>query len=188
MRGFFNTSPSWSFDHHLDRNARATIPMNQWGLTCTRQEWQAIRDSVDLFYSEVTDDEIEQFNNLQRQALETLQQKPAMSAPKQKADKPGYVYLLHSESGHYKIGKSIDPRNRKTTIGTKMPHKVTLLYTAKMGRMDEAEETLHYALNTFRVNGEWFDLPPEWLGWVTSGTWLDASGLREECEEEERHT
>jgi hypothetical protein len=81
-------------------------------------------------------------------------------APRKPANRnrPGYVYVLRSSTGAYKIGLARNPQNRLETFTVKLPFEVeydTLIKTDDMRRL-EAELHAHYAHK--RINGEWFAL------------------------------
>lgn len=78
----------------------------------------------------------------------------------------GYVYLIRSATGYYKIGRTVDPSNRIKTFGVKLPFEVEyecLIESADMHGL-EAELHNHYAKQ--RVNGEWFQLAPEDVDYI----------------------
>jgi hypothetical protein len=80
--------------------------------------------------------------------------------PRKSANKnrPGYVYVLRSSTGAYKIGLARNPQNRLETFTVKLPFEVeydTLIKTDDMRRL-EAELHARYAHK--RINGEWFTL------------------------------
>ncbi len=99
---------------------------------------------------------------------------------------PGYVYIMYSASGHYKIGKSINPFDRARTIGTQMPFPVHLIYAAKVDDMGAMERFLHHLFRYSRVHGEWFTFTRENLQWLTTGEWLDDLEFRHLCSQEVR--
>lgn len=72
----------------------------------------------------------------------------------------GYVYVLKSDSGHYKIGKTSDPKNRIETFGVKLPMEVKYLVLIHTNNYHRLEALLHQQYRHKRVNGEWFDLTP----------------------------
>jgi len=72
--------------------------------------------------------------------------------------KPGYIYILKSDAGCYKIGKTGDVPNRFNTSKLQLPHKVSLLHSFPSSDMSWAEKCLHWMHSSHRLNGEWFDL------------------------------
>src|SRR5260370_41591630 len=59
----------------------------------------------------------------------------------------GYVYLLKSSEGMYKIGRSVDPENRRETFTVKLPFRVEYLHLIPCRNRFVAERKLH---NLFR--------------------------------------
>lgn len=76
-------------------------------------------------------------------------------------DKSGYVYILQSSTGHYKIGRTKNPNDRLRTFNVKLPFEVefTLLYQTP--DMYIVEQVLHDRFEHRRVAGEWFALTPQ---------------------------
>jgi hypothetical protein len=79
---------------------------------------------------------------------------------------PGYVYLLQSDTGHYKIGRAKTPDKRIKTFGIKLPFKVEYLAVIKTPDMIALEKQLHERYEQKRINGEWFDLLPEDVDYI----------------------
>lgn len=76
-------------------------------------------------------------------------------------DGTGFVYLIQSVTGHYKIGKTKDPNKRIQTFNVKLPMEVEYLHLIPCENRHEAERTLHARYANKRVNGEWFNLSPD---------------------------
>jgi hypothetical protein len=87
--------------------------------------------------------------------------KPANEKKAAHTPKPGFVYLLKSSEGYYKIGKTKDPKNRMKTFGLKLPMHVEYICLIESDDMGELETMLHIDYQSKRINGEWFDLTPE---------------------------
>lgn len=87
-------------------------------------------------------------------------------SPKPPKDESGYVYLLKSENGHYKIGKAKNPDNRLKTFTVKLPFKVEYICTIQTVDMGELEAALHEQYETKRIDGEWFNLEPEDIEYI----------------------
>lgn len=81
--------------------------------------------------------------------------------PKKKAEKPGFVYLLKSDKGHYKIGRTVNPESRSKTFGIQLPFDVTFECLIETQNMFALEAELHARFADKRTTGEWFDLTPE---------------------------
>lgn len=72
--------------------------------------------------------------------------------------KGGYIYLLRSMSGYYKIGRSKNPDNRIKTFSVKLPFEVEYVVVIPSDDMIEFEKSWHDWFADKRVNGEWFSL------------------------------
>jgi hypothetical protein len=81
-------------------------------------------------------------------------------------DRPGFVYLIKSPSGHYKIGKTSNIHNRLRTFNVKLPFEPTLVHTIKSSDMHAQEQVLHQRFASQRVNGEWFNLSDEDVAYI----------------------
>lgn len=69
---------------------------------------------------------------------------------------PGYVYLIKSSTGHWKIGRSKNPKDRLKTFGVILPFEVQYEHLIPADDMCKAESALHEKYAEKRVNGEWF--------------------------------
>ncbi|MEM6280562.1 MAG: GIY-YIG nuclease family protein [Chloroflexota bacterium] len=86
--------------------------------------------------------------------------------PERKKRKPqpareGYVYLLQSDSGHWKIGRALDPENRLQTFTVKLPFEVEYKHLIPCKDYIAAEKDLHKRYAHRRTDGEWFALTEE---------------------------
>lgn len=72
--------------------------------------------------------------------------------------RPGYVYLLSSPFGFYKIGCSIKPKNRLLTFGVTLPFEVECICLIYSRDMYGLEKQLHQHFADRRTRGEWFEL------------------------------
>lgn len=80
----------------------------------------------------------------------------------------GYVYLMHAETGHHKIGLSKDPRARLRAFRIEMPLEDKLLHVFPAENMAAAEKALHRKFAAKRFRGEWFLLEPDDVRWFLS--------------------
>ena len=71
---------------------------------------------------------------------------------------PGFVYLLRSVTGFYKIGRTKNPKDRLRTFGVLLPFEVEYEHIIPTDDMGRAEMTLHDRYAQKRGNGEWFML------------------------------
>lgn len=90
----------------------------------------------------------------------------------------GYIYVLESDDGYYKIGQTGSLQNRVKALKIQLPFKVHLLHRVAVSDPSAAERQLHQRFKDRRMNGEWFRLSQEDVEWLTSLT-------REDLEETE---
>jgi hypothetical protein len=83
-------------------------------------------------------------------------------------DYSGYVYLLQSVTGAYKIGKSANPEHRRKTFKLQLPFEVEYVCVIKTDDMHTLERELHERYSHCRVNGEWFNLHPRDVDYIKS--------------------
>lgn len=70
----------------------------------------------------------------------------------------GYVYLVRSVSGYYKIGRTKNPNSRVRTFGVELPFEIELEHVIPCADYIAAEKQLHQRYADKRLNGEWFAL------------------------------
>lgn len=145
MAAFFNTvlriqTIKFETDDQLSEwRAKAVFAITQddWGLNT--EEKGRVQDFIDAIDEE-----------LSRRALRIAKpSKPAV---------PGYVYVVKSPTGAYKIGKSKDPDNRLRTFSVKLPFEVEYVCVIPTDDMNGLERDLHSRFSDKRENGEWFNL------------------------------
>lgn len=102
-------------------------------------------------------------------AVEKLSVKPKPVIEKKSSsprDKSGFVYLVKSDRGFYKIGhsKSLDKRMR--IFNVKLPFEVELEHVIECKDRFKAEKYLHGKFASKRGNGEWFSLTVFNVKWI----------------------
>jgi hypothetical protein len=70
----------------------------------------------------------------------------------------GYVYLLKSSTGFYKIGRSKQPTTRIKTMHVALPFEIETEHLIECEDYIEAETLLHNEFKAKRMRGEWFAL------------------------------
>lgn len=83
-------------------------------------------------------------------------------------DRSGFVYLLKTETGRYKIGRTNNPERRRTDFVKALSVECELLCVIACKNMWHTEEELHYKFHTKRLEGEWFNLLPEDIEYIKS--------------------
>lgn len=100
---------------------------------------------------------------LERVAIALRQITPPKAPKKQKQNKEvdgraGYVYLVQSPTGTYKIGRTKDPADRMKTFSIKLPFEVEYVCVIPTDDRYRLESELHKRFKSQRVNGEFFRL------------------------------
>ena len=80
----------------------------------------------------------------------------------------GFVYLLQSASGFYKIGRTSNPSNRLATFEVRLPFEVNFIALIETVDMFTLERELHNQFESKRGNGEWFALSAEDVAHIQS--------------------
>jgi len=70
----------------------------------------------------------------------------------------GYVYLIRTPLGVYKIGKTKSPQKRIKKLGVQLPFEIDVIHLIRSDNYTKAEAALHDKYKNKRVNGEWFNL------------------------------
>ena len=78
----------------------------------------------------------------------------------QLTDNTEYVYIIKVQGENiYKIGKSNDPQSRLNSLQPASPYKLKIIHKFTADNASTAEETLHELLSSYRMEGEWFNIP-----------------------------
>jgi hypothetical protein len=108
----------------------------------------------------------------------SLEPKENEKTRKSKFTKDGYIYLIKSDTGHYKIGRSKDVFDRIKTFSIKLPFEIELIHQFPADDTLVAEAQLHKNFAQQRVNGEWFDLTPQMVDNIKNLTSYENSVFR----------
>jgi hypothetical protein len=80
----------------------------------------------------------------------------------------GYVYLVRSPTGYYKIGRTKNPKDRIQTFKVKLPFEVEYEALIPTKDMYSLEKELHDQFAHKRGEGEWFELNQENVAYIKS--------------------
>lgn len=86
--------------------------------------------------------------------------RPVASREKNYLPITGHIYVLQSEYG-YKIGKTVNLKDRVRLFGVKLPFQFELVVTGLVENYSKVEAELHQQYSHKRLEGEWFSLDPE---------------------------
>lgn len=72
-----------------------------------------------------------------------------------------YIYIIGTVDGALKVGRSIDPKRRKSQLAVLSPNRLEVLYQRPVlfGEASRIEGRAHFLLKAFHRNGEWFNVP-----------------------------
>lgn len=85
----------------------------------------------------------------------------------------GYVYCLHDQLGHYKLGITKQLDNRIKQLATQPPFEITLEFAFKVLFARRYEGYLHNKFKHKRLRGEWFNLSADDLIAIKTEAWFD---------------
>lgn len=80
----------------------------------------------------------------------------------------GYVYLVDSRAGYWKIGRSAVPVQRIGMLEVKLPYDLEVIALIETKNMYVLESRLHKKYAAKRAKGEWFRLTPEDIAFIKS--------------------
>jgi hypothetical protein len=90
----------------------------------------------------------------------------------------GYVYVIRSPHG-FKIGKTVNLKQRTKLFEVKLPFKNSLEHYAWFDDYTHAERSFHHRFHHKRLEGEWFDLQPEDIDSIRrEGVHIPVEGLQ----------
>ncbi|AMO24691.1 hypothetical protein GCM10027034_09740 [Ramlibacter solisilvae] len=90
----------------------------------------------------------------------------------------GYIYVVRSPHG-FKIGKTVNLKQRTKLFEVKLPFKNSLEHYAWFDDYTHAERSFHRRFHHKRLEGEWFDLQPDDLEAIKcEGKHIPLEGLR----------
>lgn len=76
----------------------------------------------------------------------------------------GYIYLMADKSRTaFKIGRSIDPKQRLRQIQRKIPFQLDLVHAVPSANAQGVEYMFHCRLFDNLVSGEWYELPDSFV-------------------------
>jgi hypothetical protein len=140
------------------------------GFVLSSRDGILTRDDIEVLCNELlkTVREKEELIKQANQEIEKIQQRQqGISSKVDKPESHGFIYLIKSETGHYKIGYSRKLFDRIKTFEVKLPFKVELIHQFPTDDVKQAESELHRYFAASRVNGEWFDLTIEQVQEIT---------------------
>lgn len=86
----------------------------------------------------------------------------------EEAQNRGFVYLIYSENGYYKIGITKAVAKRFDILNASIPMQIELLHSFECSNYQTAEYFLHDKYSQKRFKYEWFKLDAEDVEWFKS--------------------
>lgn len=135
----------------------------------TRSEWELLRDRIDTLYNGNSEEDIAAILlAAQRKWSDDLHAEIREKKNRPKPITPGFVYVITSEQGRYKIGRTVSMSSRMANLNTVSPYNLQLICTFKCADPKQLEEKLHLKFAPSRKRGEWFDLSSDEVAWLRS--------------------
>jgi hypothetical protein len=146
-----------TFAFQYDDESGGIFGVDQGGYLMTKDELKDLIEGAEIFFSHYGDGAAEEYNvEVDQRREERRHEEQAAAKPRRAV--PGYVYLIRTENGLYKIGKAKDIKKRLQPFGVHFPMKWELVHSFHSDDYSIAEEELHWQYRDKRDVGEWFKL------------------------------
>lgn len=126
------------------------------GKILKKEDWFYIKRLIDNFYSSVTYEDIDWMN---KERDEQRDEKQRIVS--------GYVYLMKSDNGYYKIGRALDVDIRNKQHMRDYPLVITVLHSFFCRNYIKAESHLLKMFADKKLQGEWFQLDKADIDFIT---------------------
>ena len=94
---------------------------------------------------------------------------PISDIPEQRS---GVVYFMRLSNGLINIGFTTQPSQRYKRLDEKYKETLTLLYEIESDDPYALEQQIHQAFESYRVIGEWFSLPDNFIQRLNNNAWV----------------
>lgn len=146
----------------FERNEHNLFPIRN-GYILTRDMWNNIKNEIENFYRYISDEDIEILNFKRKDTRET--QKPKNNHIN------GYVYLLKSSNGYYKLGRTKNITRRLLGYRSKYPLEMEIIHIIPSKNYVLAETFLLNSFSECKLYGEWFSLNDDAINWILQLTY-----------------
>lgn len=146
------------------KNAYQMVAYLSDGQMLTKERWFSLRSCVDKFYNNISMDDIEDRNRKIRR------QKQALDGIPSDKPSPGVIYLLASNVGYYKIGKSSNLSRRIGEHLRNYPVSLDVIHVIQVLNMSRCEGYLLSLFADKKLQGEWYALNSDDVEWICSLT------------------
>lgn len=144
--------------HIKYKNDSMLMPFLQSGKFLSKERWASIKLKIDKFYASTSMDDIERYNA-------SIQKKERNIVPSASA---GYLYLLRSNVGYYKIGRTINVDVRVGQHLRDYPVTLDVVHVVVVPDMIRYESWLLSKFSDRKMQGEWFSLSDDDVNWIKS--------------------
>lgn len=152
--------------HHVERGVETGIARAIETETATRKQVEVERQRIEV-QKAALERQLAKLDQAEKRLEEREKAKQARRS--QPAITKGYVYLLRTDTGHWKIGRTNNPENRLKTFNVKLPFLVAYEHLIPCQDMYAAETELHEKYAAKRINGsEFFALNAEEVAEIKS--------------------
>lgn len=160
----------------IDVNKRVELEIKICGL-CESEFIPRTDASRLICYSEKCENE---YNKAKRDIVYDLQQEILHKKQREKEEQErlsnlptprinnGYVYLMQSGNGYYKIGISTNIEQRIYGIKRQFPVKIEVVHYFACYEHRKVEKYLHNKYSSKRIEYEWFQLDTKDIEWIKS--------------------
>lgn len=142
--------------HHKGKIRLENVPS---GNVLSKEDWFYIKRHVDSFYNSVSSDDIEWMNK--ERSKERDKEQRLVS---------GHIYLLQASNGCYKIGRTIDLDSRLKQHERDYPLEIKVIHSFWCRNNIKAESHLLKMFSEKKLQGEWFELEPDDVKFITGIT------------------
>jgi hypothetical protein len=151
--------PVLGFAYRPEQDAFEPGVLNEPFRILTRAEFEELVEYCNRFYETHSDEAVAEMNDRAYNDWAAREQlRPDATAKPSPRMASGFVYLVRSDRGYYKIGKTKNPKSRQKTFGLQLPFEIEFVHLIESNAYHWAEEQLHRRFAAKRVQGEWFAL------------------------------
>lgn len=134
-------------------------PIKPNGEVLGEMGWKRIKGRINRFYKEVAPNDRYIWNA----SVKSKKRQARRTNPEE-----GYIYLIESENGYYKLGRSIDVERRLSQHEMDYPLKMWVLHSFKSNNVKKDERKVLNLFADKQLRGEWFNLDGYDVSWFMS--------------------
>ncbi len=151
-----------TYTFRYDEDSKGIYACDQGGFLLEPKEAKELFEALQVFFSAHGENWVTEFNQKKLNREDKQEKNPSLNKPRVKEKHPGTVYFLKAANGLYKIGITTDLKTRMASFRNG-PVAIELLHSFEADNRLEAETKLHDYFAAYRRNGEWFELPENYV-------------------------